>query len=282
MTDYFTRKGLESPRLCGELLLAGVIGCERMRLYMEVDRPATPPELQSLRELVERAGRSEPIAYLLGEQWFFGMRFKVTPDTLIPRPSTEAVVEHVLQSSRAAAGGETVAPTIVDIGTGSGAIAVALAKGIREASVIATDVSAAALEVARANAAAHGVAERIELLEGSLYEPLERRGLMGKIDYLLSNPPYISDAEWVDVASNIRNYEPVTALRAGGDGLEILRPLIARAHEALRPGGQFAFEIAASQKQAALELGRANEALTALRVLLDHEGLPRVLVGERC
>lgn len=279
MTGHFERRGIESPRLVAELLLAHVVGCERLRLYMDADRPASPLELQTLRGLVERASAHEPVQYLLGEAWFFGLKFKVTRDTLIPRPSTEALVEHILQHQRVAPGFE--APTVADVGTGSGAIAVTVGARWREAHIVATDVSAPALEVAGQNASTHGVIERIEFREGSLFEPLERHPAWGRLDYLLSNPPYIPDHEWEEVAPNVRDHEPASALRGGTDGLDYLRPLIARAHEALRPGGHLAFEIAASQKAAALELARNNAALTDARVLADHEGFPRVLVASR-
>ena len=281
-SEYFQRKGVESPRLCAELLIAHVLGCERLRLYMEVDRPAAPEELSRLRAMVERAGRHEPIQYLLGEAWFFTRPFTVTPDTLIPRPGTERIVERVLQHHRANQDALSQSPTIVDVGTGTGILAITLAASIPSAVVLATDVSAAALEVARVNAARHGVADRIEFRLGSLYEPL-LAGAAAPIlaDYLVSNPPYISDAEWTQVAANVRDYEPSLALRGGMDGLDYLLPLIADAAEALKPGGLALFEIAASQKQAALDLAAANPRLTNIAVLDDHEGLPRVLEATR-
>ncbi len=277
--DYFTRRDLDSPRLSAELLLACVLGCERLRLYTDPDRPAAADELARLRSLVERAGRHEPIQYLLGEAWFFGRPFMVTPDTLIPRPSSETIIEEALQHFRSQSRLNDPL-TIIDIGTGSGILAISLAAALPEASVIATDISAVALEVAQRNAARHGVADRIDFATGSLFEPLAHRGPPVRADLLTSNPPYISDAEWAQVARNVRDYEPTTALRAGPDGLNLLRPLIAGAHTHVRPGGRILLEIAASQAAAVEALAARNQALAAVRILKDHESLPRVLAAE--
>jgi release factor glutamine methyltransferase len=278
MTGHFASKGIDSPRLVAEMLLSHVIGCERMRLYMEVDRPATPLELESLRELVRRSARHEPAQYLVGETWFYGRRFFVDRSTLIPRPSTEALIEHVLQWHRAVPGHADA--LIADIGTGTGCIAVTLAALIPQARIVATDVSDDALALAAENAQQHEVADRIEFRQGALLEPLEALGL-GRFDVICSNPPYISDPEWEQVAPNVRNYEPASALRGGADGLDVIRPLIAEGERFLRPGGQLVVEIGHAQHDAVLELVKATAALTAPMVLKDHEGLWRVLVAER-
>ncbi|MEX0886512.1 MAG: peptide chain release factor N(5)-glutamine methyltransferase [Phycisphaeraceae bacterium] len=272
-TEYFQRQGLDHARLCAEMLLAHVLGVERLRLYMEVDRPASEAERTAFRSLVARAVANEPVDYLVGQAPFFSMWLKVTPATLIPRPSSETIVEHVIAQERSV-GPREDGPLIADIGTGSGAIAIALAKHIPGARVIATDISEAAMKIARENAAAQGVAERITFRVGDLYEPLAGE----RVDYLVSNPPYISDAEWADVPTNVKEHEPTSALRGGADGLAYLRPLIAGAAAHVEPGGQVALEIAASQEQAVLELAGAAGVREA-RVLKDHEGLPRVLVA---
>jgi len=184
-------------------------------------------------------------------------------------------VEHVIQHCRRTPGFH--APAIADIGTGSGAIAIVLAKHVPNCRVIATDFSPAALAVARQNAQEQEVSDRIEFLEGDLLAPLHGRGLRAR--YLVSNPPYISDEEWEAVAPNVKDYEPHTALRGGVDGLKFIRPLIAGAGEFLERPGQLVLEIAAAQKDAVLRL--AGEAgFENPRVLADHEGLPRVLVAD--
>jgi release factor glutamine methyltransferase len=291
MTDHFKKRDIDSPRLCAEMLLSQVIGCERLRLYMEVDRPASPAERDRLRELVQRVGKSEPIQYVLGEAWFFGLRFRVTPDTLVPRPSTETLVEHILQQARETTeppdeGVENTTPNrddllIADVGVGSGAISIALAKQMKSCTIVASDICENALAVARENAREHKVEDRIEFLTGSLLEPFAAHQSCGLFDFLVSNPPYISDREWEDVEANVQDYEPVTALRAGADGLDYLRPLIQQAHEILRPGGEIVFEIAASQGAAVMDLAGHNESLADARILKDLEGYDRVLVARK-
>ena len=277
ITDYVGSKGVESPRLVAEMLLAHVIGCERLRLYMEVDRPAAPSELTSLRELIARAAKHEPVQYLVGNAWFFGREFRVDPSVLIPRPSTETLVEHVLQWRKTSPGHAN--PIIADIGTGSGCIAITLATQLSDAHLIATDISPGALALAEQNAAQHTVADRIEFVTGSGLEPLRQCSVA--VDVICSNPPYISDAEWGEVAPNVRDYEPTSALRGGTDGLDVIRLLIAEAGALLRPGGQLVVEIAHSQRDAVIELVQQADLLADPLVLKDHEDFWRVLVAQR-
>lgn len=274
-TGYLHEKGVDSPRLAAEMLLAHVLETPRLKLYLDPDRPASPLERAAFRELVERAAAHEPVQYLVGHAHFFSLTFEVDRRVLIPRPSTETLVEHVIQHARRTPGYAT--PYIADIGTGSGAIAVSLAKNLPQARIVATDVSAEALELARKNAAKHGVTDRIEFRLGRTYEPVTG----GPYQFIVSNPPYIGDEEWRQVAPNVKNHEPVTALRSGADGLDVLRELIAGAHERLADPGQLVLEIAASQKQAVLDLAAANPKLKNPRVLPDHERLPRMLLADR-
>jgi release factor glutamine methyltransferase len=273
-TEHFDKKGIDSPRLSAEMLLAHVLGVQRLKLYTDADRPANELERAAFRELVERAAEHEPVDYLVGRAPFLSMMLKVSPAVLIPRPSTETIVEHVIQHARRTPGFSS--PLIADVGTGSGAIAVALAKHVPHSRVIATDPAEDALEVARANAAEQGVAERVEFRAGDLLAPLAGE----RVRYLVSNPPYISDGEWAEVKPNVKNYEPTHALRGGVDGLRFLRPLIEGAHQVLDSPGQLVLEIAASQKAAVLKLAEAAPRLTNAQVLADHEGLPRVLVAD--
>ncbi len=273
-TDYFTRKKIDSPRLCAEMLLAHVLGVARLKLYMDPDRPASELERSAFRELVERAVRHEPVDYLVGQAPFMSMMFAVNPAVLIPRPSTETLVEHVIQHARRTPG--FAHPLIADVGTGSGCIAIALAKHIPQSRVVATDISPAALQVAKQNANTHGVSDRIDFREGNLLEPLE--GVRAR--YLVSNPPYIPDHEWDAVEANVKDYEPTSALRGGSDGLQYIGPLIAQAHQFLDHPGQLLIEVAAVHKSVVLELAREAPGLTNLRILADHQGLPRVLVAD--
>jgi len=280
-------KGIDSPRLCAELILSHVIGCERLRLYMETDRPATPLERGQLRELVGRALKHEPVQYLTGEAWFFGMPLHVDHNVLIPRPETETIVEHVIEHCRVTpgfGGKRGDGALIADIGTGSGAIAIALAKNLAGSRVVATDISEGALEVAKGNAKKHSVLDRIDFVRGDLLGALDGHSAArgrGSLDFLVSNPPYIPDAEWVDVAPNVKEHEPEAALRGGADGLRFVRPLIEGAGERLRSGGLLLIEIAESTAEAVEAIARSREELERVDVLDDFQGRARVLVAER-
>lgn len=283
MTDHFAAKGVDSPRVVAEMLLAHVLGCERMRLYMEVDRPASSAELTQLREFTARAAKHEPVQYLVGEAWFFGRQFTVNRSTLIPRSCTETLVEHAIQWHRLNPG--HVNPLIADIGTGTGCIAISLAAqlGGAGARVIATDVIPEALELVKINATRHKVADRMEFRLGAGVHALESGGAPGeRYDIICSNPPYIPDTEWDSLVDrNVKDYEPASALRGGQDGLDVIRPLIAEAPRVMKPGGLLLIEIADSQRDAVIELAKAGGMLENISVLKDHEGLWRVLSAAR-
>lgn len=283
MGEAFQAKGLDSPRLCAEILLAHVIGCERLRLYMEADRPASPLERHELRELVGRALKHEPVQYLTGEAWFFGLPFHVDDSVLVPRPATESVVEQVLQHARSQgrAGESGEGYLIADVCTGSGCVAIALAKHLKDARVVATDISDAALAMAARNATRHGVADRVDFLEGDLLDALHGHASAaraGSLHYLVANPPYIPDDEWADVPPNVKDHEPERALRGGADGLDLVRPLVAGA-DLVRPGGLMLIEVAASRAAQARALVAAHERVHHVEIVQDHEGLDRVIVG---
>ena len=293
--EHLTKNGVEDARLSAEMLLAHALGVPRLNLFMDQDRPASELERVTFRELVKRADRHEPVDYIVGHAPFFSMMLKVNSASLIPRPSTETLVEHVVQHARRTPGFHH--PRIADIGTGCGPIALALAKHVPNCRVIATDISAAAIQLAKENATAYGLCDRIEFRQGNLYAPLEVQLQASgshvdagptpvghsseRVQYLLSNPPYISDEQWQHVPPNIREYEPHIALRGGVDGLKYIRPLIDQAHSYLTSPGQLLLEIAASQKQVVLQLIDEATGLTNPHVLADHEGLPRVLVVDK-
>ena len=269
---HLGQKGVDNPRLATEMLLAHVLGVDRLKLYMDLDRPANELERATFRSLVERAAKHEPVEYLVGKCPFFSMMLNVSPSVLIPRPSTETVVEHVIQHARSTPGFHS--PLIADVDTGSGAIAIALAKHIANSRIIATDISEDALQTAKQNAAEQGVADRIEFRLGDLLEPVAHE----RVRYLVSNPPYISDKEWAEVERNVKDYEPESALRGGMDGLQYLRPLIEKGRPLIDSPGQLVLEAAASQKQALIKLAESTSVWENVHVLADHEHLPRVLV----
>jgi len=284
MSEAFTRQKLDSPRLFAELLMAHVLGCDRLKLYMEADRMASPLERQTLRDLVGRALKHEPVQYLVQEAWFFGLPFTVNPKVLIPRPSTETIVEQVLMHTRAEPGfggktGEGIC--FADLCTGSGCIAVALLKNLPAARCLATDISRDAIDIAVSNAKRHGVADRVEFLQGDLLSPLLDHPAGRDLHYLLSNPPYIPDSEWDSVEPNVKEHEPHTALRGGVTGLDFVRPIIEGAAPRLRPGGLLLVEVAAATAPTVLDLAKSQPDLEAARIEKDFEGLPRVLVARK-
>jgi len=270
--EHLGRKKIDSPRLSAEMLLGHVLGVDRLKLYMDPDRPANGLERATFRGLVERAVDHEPVEYLVGKCPFFSMMLTVGPDVLIPRPSTETLIEHVIQHARRTPGFN--APTLADIGTGSGAIAIALAKHIPNSRVIATDISERALTIAKQNAQDMGVADRIDFRQGDLLEPITGE----RLRYLVSNPPYISDEEWRAVKPNVKGYEPERALRGGGDGLRYLRKLIEQSRPLLEHPAQLVLEAASSQKQSLLKIVEDSGVWANTHLLADHERLPRVLV----
>ena len=272
MSQTFEQRELDSPRLSAEILLSHVISCERLRLYMEQDRLASPEEREALRDLVKRALNHEPIQYLTGEARFFGLDFKADSRALIPRPSTETILEHVLQSERTA---EREGPIrIADICTGSGCIAVGVAKNIAEAELVATDISAQALALAAENAERHGLSDRIDFKEGDLLEPISAEQ---PFDWILSNPPYIPDCEWDAVEPNVKDHEPHSALRASPDGLPFVKSLIENARPLLADGGTLMIELAACTASQAADHARAH-GWTDPEILKDHEDFDRVLL----
>ncbi|MBL0922631.1 MAG: peptide chain release factor N(5)-glutamine methyltransferase [Phycisphaerales bacterium] len=284
MTDAFTKAGVDSARLHGEMLLAHVLRCDRLRLYTDADRAATPAERDALRALVQRALRHEPVQYLVGEGWFFSLPFTVDRRVLIPRPATETIVERILQHARSTpdfSGPKGEGMTIADVCTGSGAVAVATIKNLAGARAVATDISPDALQVAALNASRHGVAERVAFAHGDLLEPAARLKPEGGFHVLAANPPYIPDHEWGEVAPNVKNHEPELALRGGPDGMRLAAPIIRGAAPLLRPGGLLLVEVAASCAGAALELAASQPTLADAQVLRDSEGLDRVVFARR-
>ncbi len=238
-TDWFTEKGIETARLDAECLLAHALGIERLRLYLDFEKPASPEERSSFRALVQRRAEERmPVALLTGTKEFWSLPLEVTADVLVPRPDTETLVEATLRGL-AARSGEL---RILDLGTGSGAIALALAKELPEARVVAVDRSAAALEVAQRNAHALELAERVQFEQGDLYEPT--LGL--RFDAIVSNPPYLAESEAPGLAPELA-HEPKEALFAGPLGTEVLARIVAGAAERLEPGGWLALELAPAQ-----------------------------------
>jgi release factor glutamine methyltransferase len=270
---FLKEKGAESPRLEAEILLAHTLKCKRIELYTRSDEPAEDSARTAYRELIRRRVDGCPVAYLVGYREFYKLTFEVSPDVLVPRPDTETLVMECLRLAK-----KLPDARILDIGTGSGAIAVSVAHQLKTARVTATDVSPAALTVSRRNAGKHGVADRMRFLEGDLFAPVPAGE---RFHFVVSNPPYIDPAEWDKLPRDVRDFEPRLALDGGAGGLAVLDRLIAGAGPFLEPDGWLMIEIGADQGDAARERLAAVGGFADVAVLPDAAGRPRVLQGRR-
>jgi len=260
-TEHFASKGIETPRLDAELLLAFALGCDRLRLYVEFEKPVTHEERGAFRALVRRRAEERvPVAYLTGVREFWSLPLAVTPDVLIPRPDTETLVDAVL----ARLPGREAELAVLDLGTGSGAIALALARELPRAQLTASDLSTAALAVARKNAEALGLAERVRFVCGDGFAPVAGE----RFDVIVSNPPYVAEAAAAGLAPELR-HEPALALFAPGDGTALLRRIAKEARPRLLPGGLLALELAPAQA------GDVTQCLAAagLGEIVEHRDL---------
>jgi release factor glutamine methyltransferase len=278
-SGFFARKNVEPTRLSAELILAHVLKVPRIKLYTDYERPLGEKELGACRELVRRAGEQEPIAYLTGKAHFFNLEFEVTRDVLIPRPDTETLVENVLQFVRHQGGFET--PRVLDLCTGSGCIAAAIARNLKSAVVTATDISPAAVAVARNNIEQLGLSGRVLVEEGDLFEPLARMVDVQPFNLIVSNPPYIPTAQIESLDRSVRDYEPIQALDGGLDGLVIHRKILGEAPQRLAPGGRIYLEIAFDQGELAQQVAAEYPGFEEVRILKDFGGRDRVLTAKR-
>ncbi|HKD36560.1 MAG TPA: peptide chain release factor N(5)-glutamine methyltransferase [Pirellulales bacterium] len=276
-TDYLKRQGAESPRLDAEILLAAACGCQRIDLYTAFDEPADDAVREKFREWVRRRAEGTPVAYLVGHKEFYSLSFRVSPDVLIPRPETELLVVRLLDLAKER-GLERGAIAIADIGTGSGIIAVSVAKHLRTAHVAAIDLSPQALTVARENAAAHGVADRIEWFQGDLFAAVPPGR---QFDFIASNPPYVSSAEFAKLPPTVKDFEPHLALEAGPRGTEVIERLVPEAANRLKLAGSLLLEISPMIELAVREILGQQPTLEAGPTIKDLAGLPRVVQASK-
>ena len=273
--QYFKDKGIESPRLDAEVLLAHVLEKQRIYLYVHFDEPLQPGELAAYREMIKKRVLRVPVAQILGEKEFMGLTFKVTADTLVPRPDTEILVQATVDRLRAMAGEEPL--RFADIGTGSGAICLSVLHYLSDTVADTVDISPAARAVAEENAASLGLADRITFHTGDLLQPLSGISFAA----ILSNPPYIPEADIATLAPEVRLKEPHTALSGGQDGLDFYRRLANEAPAMLVPGGFTAFEVGIHQAGDVADLLKANPLIDRTEILPDYAGIDRVVVGWR-
>ena len=267
------QKGFLSPGLDAEILLASCLGVERTGLFRDMNRPLAPRDLRSFNGLVGRRLQGEPVAYIIGRKEFWSLDLKVSPTVLVPRPETEILVQVVLETARRLG---TVSPRILEVGTGSGAISIVLARELESARIVSTDLSLEALGIARENAASHGVTRRLSFLACNLLEPFR-----GSFDMIVSNPPYLSEAEYESLPDEVRDFEPKGALLAGPEGTEFHHAMIRHAGAYLNDGGWLFLEIGFDQKDAVSALFVQSGFYDAVRFTRDYAGIERVVAARR-
>jgi len=285
VTEYLTSKGIDSPRLSAELLLSDVLEMKRIELYTQFDKPVTKQQLDQLHNLVERAGKDEPIAYLTGKTEFYCLELQVCPDCMIPRPETELLVERAIEFLRKRTGRQLVC----DLCTGCGCIAIAIAKNFAHAGIIATDISDVALAVAAKNIEKHQLKDRIKLLCGDLFDPLIPQMDVekpvrhspgdGGFDLIVCNPPYVSAPEFEKLDRNVKDYEPKLALFAGADGLDVYRRIIEKADSFLKSDAALMLEIGYAQGPAIKELLEQTSVFADIKIEKDPHNNDRIVTA---
>ncbi|MEQ8763257.1 MAG: peptide chain release factor N(5)-glutamine methyltransferase [Planctomycetota bacterium] len=274
--DYLTQKGSASPKLDADLLLADVLGIERVHLYTDPDRPLQPGELAKYREHIARRATGFPLAYQLGHREFYSRRFEVGPGVLVPRPETELLIDVALEHLPEHEGeGEEV--WACDVGTGSGNIAITLAAEREHLNVLAIDMSEKAIEYATKNASALDVADRVRIVRGDRLEPVRAQGLEGKLALIVSNPPYVSKDDRGRLGFGVERHEPNEALFPESDPLSFYKTFAAEAPRLLKPGGWLVCEVGQGQAEAVAKLFEAT--LTAIDIRKDLAGIARVVAG---
>jgi release factor glutamine methyltransferase len=275
-SDYLDGKGVESAKLNAERLLADVLGLSRIELFFQHDRPVLGDELDRFRDLVRRRAQGQPLQQILGETEFYSRVFKVKPGVFIPRPETERLVEEAV-ALLAPPDRRLLAPVVVEIGCGTGIIGISLAMEIPRLTVYATDVNPTAVKLTEHNAHTLGAGPRIHVLPGNRFDPLPAH-LKGQVDLVVSNPPYIREADIPGLAAEVSEHDPVEALSGGQDGLVFYRALVSGVSDWLRPGGHMAVEIGDDQGQDVEDIFSAS-GLEDIRVIRDYADRDRVVTA---
>ena len=273
--DYFEKVGSDSSRLDAEVLLAEALQCQRIELYTRFEEVPPADTLTEYRAWVKRRGAGEPVAYIVGHKEFYSINFEVTPSVLIPRPETEHIVVAAIETAKSINDSPI---RIIDVGTGSACVAIALAKHIESCVIAATDVSTDALEVARANATKHEVTDRVRFFTGDLLEALPAGSK--PVHLIVSNPPYIGREEIDTVEETVLKYEPEMALFGGEQGTEIIQRLVNQSVDMLLPGGRLIFENSPAVFDQCLEIIEKSP-LNLVESIKDLAGLRRVIVAEK-
>ncbi len=270
-TEFLNNKGIESPRINAELLLAKILNCKRLDLYLSFDRPLSESEKNQYREFIIRRSKFEPLQYIVGSVEFYGFEFKVNPSVLIPRPETEILVEKIIETHKEKSGLK-----ILDIGTGSGIIAICLAKYLIDSNITGVDVSEEALTTAKENAVINSVENKIKFYQADI---LKDEIPEDEFDIIVSNPPYISNEEFPSLQPELRNYEPKEALTDESDGLSFYRAITKIGKKKLKKGGKIFFEVAQNQSEK-VRIILDKEEFKNIKFQKDYLNIERVVSGE--
>lgn len=277
ISDYFDKSGIDAPRLSAELLLCHVLKLERIQLYTLYDRVVQPDQLATLRALVKRGAGHEPVAYLVGRCEFYSLPLKITPDCLIPRPETEHLVERAINFLRPRGEGQYV----LDLCTGSGCIAAAIAKNVKGVQVVATDISDSALKIAAENITRHKLDDTVQLLCGDLFDPIIAGLDTAKFDLIVSNPPYVSEPEYEKLDKNVKDYEPRLALYAGIEGLDVYERILEKVDDFLKPDGALMMEIGYAQGPAIQRMLEETGLFQDIRIEKDFANNDRIAIAKK-
>lgn len=272
-TKYLSEKGIESPRINAELLLADILKCKRLDLYLSFDKPLGEQEKQKYREFIKRRGNFEPYQYITGKDEFYGLILKVNQKVLIPRPETEILVENILNLVD-----KKNELQILDIACGSGNIGIALAVNLPSANLICTDKIQEVLDVAKENAERNSVSDRIQFVKHDILN--EELDDFNEFDVIVSNPPYVSKVDYLTLQKEIRDYEPKSALTDDGDGYTFFRAISVKANKKLKFGGKLFFEIAQGQSERVIQIMEKNN-FKEISVINDYQNIDRIVFGVR-
>ena len=285
-TGYLKKRGIPEPRIDAEVLLAHVLKIERLEIYLNLDCQLTEKELFAYEKLIERRVEREPVAYIVSYKEFMGLKFFLNNNVLIPRPETEILVEEVIEKARNIRKSRSYryqrnnCLTIVDLCTGSGNIAISLARNIESCKIYAIDISKGAIQVARKNARFHNVEGEVEFLLGDLFSPLEKFNSNLAIDFVVSNPPYVKSRDLVLLQPEIKK-EPISALEGGNEGLNFYQRIIPEALKYLVDGGYLIMEIGDRQGKAVMNLIKKEKRFSPPQLVKDYAGLDRVVEAQK-
>ncbi|MBC8468695.1 MAG: peptide chain release factor N(5)-glutamine methyltransferase [Planctomycetes bacterium] len=277
ISEYFESSGVDSPRLSAELLLCHVLKLERIQLYTLYDRVVQAEQLTALRALVKRGAEQEPVAYLVGRCEFYSMPLKITPDCLIPRPETEHLVERAVDFLR----GRPSPQYVLDLCTGSGCIAAAIAKNVKDVQVVATDICDNALKVAAENIRRHKLDNKVKLLCGDLFDAIIEGLDETRFDLIVTNPPYVSDLEYEKLDKNVKDYEPKLALYAGLEGLDTYERILEKVEDFLKPDGSLMMEIGYAQGPAIQRMLEGSNIFKGVRIEKDFANNDRIAIAKK-